>query len=141
MLQEFRHRVEILGLKNIHFIGFVSDAEREALFKKCYLAVFPSLYEPFGIVALEAMAYSKPTIVSNVGGLKSIIDHLHTGLLMSSNNSKSFIEQARIVLDNEELAIQLGESGKRMVDAMYSWQKIAEDTHRVFEKTVLQIRL
>ncbi len=141
MLQEFRHRVEMLGLKNIHFIGFVTDAEREALFKQCYLAVFPSLYEPFGIVALEAMAYSKPTIVSNVGGLKSIIHHLNTGLLMSSNNPKSFIEQATILLDNEELAIQLGESGKRMVEAMYSWKRIAEDTHRVFEETVLQIRL
>lgn len=141
MLQEFRHRVEILGLNNIYFIGFVTDAEREALFKRCYFAVFPSLYEPFGIVALEAMAYSKPTIVSNVGGLKSIIHHLQTGLLMSSNDPKSFIEQATILLDNEELAIQLGESGKELVEAMYSWKRIAEDTHRVFEETVLQIRL
>ncbi len=137
MLQEFRHRVERLGLKNIHFIGFVTDTEREALFRQCHLAVFPSLYEPFGIVALEAMAYSKPTIVSSVGGLKGIIHHLNTGLLMSSNSANSFIEQASVLLDNEELATRLGNDGKRMVEAMYSWKRIAEDTHRVYEETVL----
>lgn len=141
MLQEFRHRVEHLGLKNIYFIGYVTDIEREALFRQCYLAVFPSLYEPFGIVALESMAYSKPTIVSNVGGLKGIIHHLNTGLLMKSNHSNSLIEQATTLLDNEELAAKLGENGKKMVETMYSWKRIAEDTQRVYEETELQMKI
>lgn len=141
MLQEFRHRVEHLGLKHIHFIGYVSDIEREALFRQCFLAVFPSLYEPFGIVALESMAYSKPTIVSNVGGLKGIIHHLHTGLLMESNHSNSLLEQVTTLIDNEELAAKLGMNAKKTVEAMYSWNRIAEDTHRVYEETELQMKL
>jgi glycosyltransferase involved in cell wall biosynthesis len=141
MLHEFRNRVEQLGLKHIHFIGYVSDIEREALFSQCYLAVFPSLYEPFGIVALESMAYSKPTVVSNVGGLKGIIHHLQTGLLMESNRSNSLIEQVTTLLDNEELAARLGMNGKKTVEAMYSWNRIAEDTHRVYEETELQMKL
>jgi glycosyltransferase involved in cell wall biosynthesis len=141
MLREFRHRVEHLGLEHIHFIGYVSDIEREALFKQCYLAVFPSLYEPFGIVALESMTYSKPTIVSNVGGLKGIVDHLHTGLIMESNHSNSLLEQATTLLDNEELAARLGMNGRKTVETLYSWNRIAEDTKRVYEETELQMKL
>jgi len=140
LLSEFRQTVLKLGLRNISFIGFVKETEREALFKECYLSVFPSLYEPFGIVALEAMINGKPTIVSNVGGLKGIINHLETGLLMKANCKESFIEQAGYLLDNEDLARVMGEKGKKLMEAKYSWRRIAVETEREYNETLLQLR-
>jgi glycosyltransferase involved in cell wall biosynthesis len=60
---------------------------------------------------------------------------------MESNRSNSLIEQVTTLLDNEELAVRLGMNGKKTVEAMYSWNRIAEDTHRVYEETELQMKL
>jgi len=61
--------------------GFIADDDRDRLFKIADCAVFPSLYEPFGIVALEAMAAKCPVVVSEVGGLKDVVQHAGPGQL------------------------------------------------------------
>ena len=68
-LDYLMRRARELGVyERIYFTGFVDDAVRNNLYHVADVAVFPSLYEPFGIVALEAMAAQVPVVVSNVGG-------------------------------------------------------------------------
>ncbi|MGN7399647.1 glycosyltransferase family 4 protein [Cytobacillus praedii] len=136
MLADYRRRVKQLNLKNIFFVGFISEEIKIALYKICTLAVFPSRYEPFGIVALEAMQHGKPVIVSRTGGLQSIVEHGFTGLLMIPGDASSLIELASDLLENELEAERIGMNGKVMVEKKFSWQKIAEETIRVYKETL-----
>ncbi|MCQ6273695.1 glycosyltransferase family 4 protein [Bacillus sp. V3B] len=142
MLDEYRRKVDELQLTDtVFFIGFVDDNQRNKLFEHCDITVFPSLYEPFGIVALESMKANKPTIVSNTGGLKGIVQHLKTGLLMIPGSTDSLIEQIMRLLNDPNLAKQVGENGKRIVESLFSWNRVAEETKRVFEEVKINGKL
>lgn len=60
---------------SVSFTGFLDETDKSLLLHHADLCVFPSLYEPFGLVALEAMASGTPLIVSDTGGLSDIVDH------------------------------------------------------------------
>ncbi|GLB58201.1 glycosyltransferase family 4 protein [Cytobacillus sp. NCCP-133] len=142
MLEAYRKRIKELNLDDfIYFPGFINDMQRSALFNKCTFAVFPSYYEPFGIVALEAMISGKPAIVSNTGGLKGIVKHGFSGLFMIPGNSDSFAEQASYLLGNTDFGRTIGLNGKKVAESLFSWSRIAEETKRVFEETLISQKL
>ncbi|WP_080845092.1 glycosyltransferase [Cytobacillus gottheilii] len=139
MLEEYRKKVKECGLENVVFFpGFISDQQRAELFTICEMAVFPSIYEPFGIVALEAMTAGKPVIASNTGGLKGIVQHGSTGLLMNPNDHNSLIEQVSFLLDNREDARMLGVNGKQKAKSLFSWTRTAELTKRIYEEILIE---
>lgn len=72
--------------RSIDFLGFVSDEERDCLYSIVDVVIFPSLYEPFGIVALEAMAAGANVIASSVGGLAEVVHHKENGLTVLPND-------------------------------------------------------
>ncbi|MBT2687128.1 glycosyltransferase family 4 protein [Bacillus sp. ISL-47] len=142
MLEIYRKKVKESNLETfIHFPGFINDLQRSALFRKCTLAVFPSYYEPFGIVALEAMISGKPAVVSDTGGLKGIVKHGFSGLLMTPGDPSSFAEQAAYLLENADRANMIGANGKKVAESLFSWSRIAEETKRVFEETLISQKL
>ena len=73
----------------ISFLDFISDQKRDQLYQIVDAAVFPSLYEPFGIVAIEAMAWGCNVIASDVGGLSEVVHHLQDGLTIYPNDPDS----------------------------------------------------
>ncbi|HYK72332.1 MAG TPA: glycosyltransferase family 4 protein, partial [Pseudoneobacillus sp.] len=134
MFQEYEKLIKKHSLENtVYLIGFITDQQRNQLFEKCMMAIFPSRYEPFGIVALEAMKFSKPLIVSDTGGLRGINKHLETGLFMKPNNVESLVENIEMILNQPTLAEKMAENGKKLVDQFYSWQRVAEMTKRIYE--------
>ena len=81
MVDQLKQRAWELGVADkVILAGFISDPDRNRLLKVADAAIYPSLYEPFGIVALEAMAAKCPVIVSEVGGLKEVVKHDVTGV-------------------------------------------------------------
>jgi glycogen(starch) synthase len=142
MLESYRRQVRELNLdRQIVFIGFVNDEQRNALIAGCELAVVPSLYEPFGIVVLETMILGKPTIVSNTGGMKGIVKHLHTGLLMAPGDAQSMLEQIDYLIKHPQKAEEIGRQGRQIVSSLYGWKRIASETIRVMEDTMLNNRI
>ncbi|AIE60737.1 glycosyltransferase [Bacillus methanolicus] len=142
LLEEYRQKVKDYGLENfVYFIGFIQDEQRDALLTQCEAAVFPSLYEPFGIVALEAMSFGKPTIVSETGGLKGIIQPYKTGLFMDPGNSLSLLQQLHLILEDRQRALEIGENGRKVVESLFSWTRIAEETKRTFEDVLLSTKI
>ncbi|KAA9026297.1 glycosyltransferase family 4 protein [Niallia endozanthoxylica] len=140
MLEVYRRKVVEMQLTDtVRFIGFIDDDKRDALLELCEMAVFPSIYEPFGIVALEAMKAGKPTIVSNTGGLKGIVQHLETGLLIEPENSKNVAEQIMLLLENPEMAMEIGENGKKAIESQYNWKLAAAETVYLYNN-ILQNR-
>lgn len=135
MLEVYRRKVSEMNLTDtVQFIGFIEDDKRNRLLDLAEIAVFPSLYEPFGIVALEAMQAGKPTIVSNTGGLKGIVRHLETGILIEPANSDDIAAQITHLLMNPDLANDIGKNAKKAVQSQFSWNVAAVETRQLYNK-------
>ncbi|MGG3913420.1 glycosyltransferase [Rossellomorea vietnamensis] len=142
MLEQYRKAVIEEELSdNVSFIGYVSDRERNDYLKNCLAVIFPSLYEPFGIVALEAMAFRKGVVASNTGGLKSIVKHEQTGLLFEPNQEHSLYTQLISLIENPGKSEKLGELGFKMAQSMFSWDRIADQTIHVYDDVLLQSKV
>ncbi len=134
-LQEFRDLTASRGLSDrFYFTGFVPDDDRDRLYKVADVAVFPSLYEPFGIVALEAMAARVPVVVAETGGLTEVVTNHQTGLLVFPNNPNSLAWGVIHTLHNEEWAKARAENAYRMVREVYNWRRVARETLAVYER-------
>lgn len=124
-----------LGVSSkIYFTGFADDHTRNMLLAAGDVAVFPSLYEPFGIVALEAMAAKVPVIVSDTGGLSEVIDQEISGLKVHPNDVSGLADAIVRVLSNTALAGNLVEGAWKKVNSEYSWITIANDTAAVYHE-------
>lgn len=139
VMEELRARANALGLHNhVHFTGYIDDETRNALLHSASVAVFPSLYEPFGIVALEAMAARVPVVVSDTGGLSEIVEHGQDGLKCYPGNPTSLADQVIAVLQDRALAARLAENAYIKVNTRYSWQEIARQTMNVYRNVLNQ---
>ncbi len=120
----------------INFTGFVSEAEKETLIQASDLLVFPSRYEPFGIVALEALAWGKPVIVSDVGGFREVIVDGETGIRVQLN-PLALAEGIKFLIHNKMKAKNMGNKGKEVVKNMYSWQNITRKLLEVYNEVLI----
>lgn len=134
MSDELVNRAAQLGLsEHITFTGYADDDKRNRLLHAAEVAVFPSLYEPFGIVALEAMAAGTPVVVSDVGGLRDIVTHNHNGLKVYPDDAQSIAGQVMRILRNCNLAQQLRQTAKAEL-RRFDWHTIATGTRAVYEQ-------
>jgi glycosyltransferase involved in cell wall biosynthesis len=90
-------------IDNILILSNVSDEEVYSAFKHAELVVIPSIYEPFGIVALEAMYFGKPIIAFKVGGLKEIVKNKVNGVLVREKNFKELANAILKILGNPKM--------------------------------------
>ena len=117
--------IQQAGLEeNIQLVGFISDDTRDELYAVADVAIFPSRYEPFGIVALEAMAAGAPVVASNVGGLSEVVSHGHTGLL-AETNATALADAILDILHHPHQAAARAQRAQNVVRTQYSWETIA----------------
>lgn len=134
MLDSLRARVERMGISHrVWFMGYMSDEDLNKLFMVSDVAVFPSLYEPFGITAIEGMAAGTPIVVSDAGGLGEIVDHGYTGIKTYAGNSDSLAWGILELLYNPDYANAIRENAYNKVLNVFNWDKIAEDTINVYK--------
>jgi glycogen(starch) synthase len=128
-----RNKAVDLGIANrIYFTGYIDDRTRDFLYREADVAVFPSIYEPFGMVVLEAMAAMTPVVVADVGGLSEIVVHERNGLKFYTGNAGSLADNVLRLLHETELADRLAAAAKREISALYTWQEIARQTQLVY---------
>jgi glycosyltransferase involved in cell wall biosynthesis len=120
-----------LGHK-VLFTGFVDDETLRKLQKCANVSVVPSLFEPFGIVALEAMAAKSPVVVSDTGGLSEIVEHDVSGVKVYVNNPESLAWGITKVLANDDYANWLRTNAYKKIQEKYDWDKIAQQTKTVY---------
>jgi glycosyltransferase involved in cell wall biosynthesis len=126
-----------LGDKAI-FTGFIPDEDRDRLFRVADVACFPSLYEPFGIVALEAMAARVPVVASSVGGLADVVENHETGLTIYPDSVDSLVWGVLHTLDHPEWAAARVANAYRTVKQRYNWDVIAASTIEVYERVAAE---
>lgn len=136
-LQEFRDLTAQRGLaERFYFTGFISDEDRDRLYKVADVAVIPSLYEPFGIVALEAMAAKVPVVAADTGGMSEVITNHHTGLKVFPNNPSSLAWGILHTLHNPDWSEARVKNAYEMVVNSYNWRRIARQTIQTYERVV-----
>ncbi|MGZ4850225.1 MAG: glycosyltransferase family 4 protein, partial [Candidatus Bathyarchaeia archaeon] len=117
---------------------FIPEEERIRHYASCDLAVFPSHYEPFGIVALEAMAMEKPVVVGAVGvsGMREIViccGEEQCGFHVDQNNPSDIAWGVISALESPEIRKRLGKNGRKRVLAEFTWTRIAKKTVALYE--------
>jgi glycosyltransferase involved in cell wall biosynthesis len=117
----------------VMFTGFVDDETLRKLQKCADVSVVPSLFEPFGIVALEAMAAGSPVVVSDTGGLSEIVNHDVDGVKVYAGNPDSLAWGITRVLTDEGFANRLRTNAHKKVQEKYNWDAIAQQTKTVYE--------
>ncbi|GGW45785.1 glycogen synthase [Streptomyces caelestis] len=104
------------------------------------LFVCPSVYEPLGIVNLEAMACGTPVVASAVGGIPEVVDDGRTGLLVPAGDGfeAGLARAMDSVLSDPEAARRMGEAGRERAVGEFGWDAVARRTVRLYEKIVKQ---
>ena len=121
--------------------NFIPEKERILHYAACDVAVFPSHYEPFGIVALEAMSMEKPLVVgaSGVSGMREIVvccSEDQCGYHVDPNNPSDIAWGVMSALEDPEKRKWLGKNGRKRVLAEFTWSKIAQKTVELYETTI-----
>ncbi|RYG69083.1 glycosyltransferase family 1 protein [bacterium] len=123
------------GLEDrVTFAGFISGEPLHELYRIADVAVFPSLYEPFGIVALEAMAAGVPVVASDAGGLKEIVVHDATGTSTFAGDSSSLAWGIRRVLGDPVRAKRLAASASARLAVEFDWGRLADRTAALYAR-------
>ena len=124
-----------LGMeRHVYFAGFVPDADLMKIYSIIDVACFPSLYEPFGIVALEAMAAHVPVVVSDAGGLPEVVENNVTGLTTYAGSPNSLADGLLKLLHEPETARVMAAAAYDRVLTKFNWDTIATQTSATYER-------
>lgn len=133
-LQEAIHRLGLGG--RVHLAGFIDDETRNQLYSVADVAVFPSRYEPFGIVALEAMAAGIPVVAADGSGLGEVVVDGLTGLRATRNSHPALAEGILEVLRHPQQAAERARLAQTVARDRYNWDLIAEMTVEAYRSVL-----
>jgi glycogen synthase len=125
--------LEVWG-NRVQFTGFVSDEVRNRLYQIADVAIFPSIYEPFGIVALEAMALGVPVVTSNAGGLAEVVDSEETGVVVDAGSPDALAWGIVHVLEQPALSQCRADRAYAKAGSDFNWGVIADKTRAKYER-------
>ncbi len=132
--EELRRQANELGLmEHGTFLGWIGDDVLHSLYRIADVCVVPSIYEPFGLVALEAMASDCPCIVADTGGLREVVpDDGQVGLRFRARDPEALADVACKVLSDEALRSELIGEAREHVRG-FDWLDVAGQTEAVYE--------
>lgn len=111
-------------------LGWLEHAQAMQLYAKADICAVPSIWEePFGLVAIEAMAAARPVVAARVGGLQDIVHHGETGLLFARGDAAALAQALGQLLDRPEMRVRMGAQGRATVERQYDWAVIIRERY------------
>ncbi|HEY4332711.1 MAG TPA: glycosyltransferase family 4 protein [Ilumatobacteraceae bacterium] len=136
-LAELQTQIDMESLGDVvQLAGFMPDDELHAQLHRAGCAVIPSLYEPFGIVALESMAAGAPTVVARTGGLAEIVEGTGAGLLFEPGNHHDLADRIEDALTDAPAVELMQKKAAALLADLYTWDAIAVSTLSVYTRAV-----
>jgi D-inositol-3-phosphate glycosyltransferase len=120
----------------VHLLGQVDQADMPALLRSADVVLCTPRYEPFGIVPLEAMACGVPVVATAVGGLTDTVVDGVTGLHVPPGRHRAVRAAVRSLLNDDKRRIALAEAARNRVCTRYSWDRVATETVRAYDKAM-----
>jgi glycogen synthase len=138
---ELREQATQLGLDGYGtFLGWIGDDLLHSLYRIADLTVVPSIYEPFGLVALEAMASGCPCLVADTGGLREVVPNEDVGLRFRARDASSLASMAERLLTDDRLRDRLvAEASEHVLS--FDWADVARQVGAVYEELVRPVSL
>jgi starch synthase len=149
---EMRHKVDEVKTVNPHVVWIekmVTKKEAIQLYSSCRVFCCPSVYEPFGIINLEAMACHAPVVASATGGILEVVVDSETGYLVPFEQdpvtkfpsdpdefSRNLASRINELMADPEKARRFGDAGRRRVEAKFSWSAIADETIALYQRMI-----
>ncbi len=141
-LPELQTQIDVEGVSElIDLPGFLGDDQLRRLVHRAGCVVIPSLYEPFGVVALEALAAGAPLIVARTGGLAELIVDTDAGLTFEPGNPEDLAHVVEMVLRDAALAQHLTENARRLIETKYAWHAVAKSVVQVYDAAIAYRRV
>ncbi len=126
VLANIRNIIAERGMADrVSFTGYITDEMMAPTYRQAEMFVLPSLFEPFGMTAQEAMACGVPVVASKLGGIRDVITTGETGLLVDPSDAAEFAASMTRLLEDRRLHTAIGAAGQRSVAESYSWEAIA----------------
>lgn len=139
--EQFNIKVQKLHLENnVAYLGKKYGNEKKAEFEKADIFVFPTYFETFGIVNLEAMQFSLPIISTFEGGIPDVVEDGVTGFLVPQKDAAALADKLQILINNPELRSQMGTAGREKYEKEFTLATF-EDTLTSILNTVLKYRV
>lgn len=128
--------VDELNLNHsIHFVGEISPDNVYDLINTAAVIIVPSRYrEAFGLVALEASQMARPVVASNVGGLREVVVHGKTGLLVEKENAKAIADAIKCLIEHPDKTRQIGQKGRIRARSQFNWEKYIDNYDKLYKK-------
>ncbi|TMI56887.1 glycosyltransferase family 4 protein [Candidatus Bathyarchaeota archaeon] len=131
-----RSLAERLGIRDkVAFVGRVDRGVLVNEYRDADFLVLPSLFEPFGIVLLEAMATGLPVVASRVGGIPEIVEQGRTGILVEPGNARALADALTEICHDENLRIAMGAEA-RVRAAAFDWKTITPRILSVYHQAM-----
>jgi glycosyltransferase involved in cell wall biosynthesis len=132
--KNLRRKAKEVGAKVFFITQRVSEQVLADYYAACDVFVLPSLWEPFGIVLVEAMASAKPIVATNVGGIPEIVS-AKEGFLVPPKNTSALSQGIRFLLENPRKAKAMGVAGRKKALRKFTW----DETAKAYEKAYQQL--
>jgi glycosyltransferase involved in cell wall biosynthesis len=114
-------------------LGFKPHDELERYYERAAVVACPSHREGFGVVCAEAMAHGRPVVASDVGGLRDLVVHEETGLLVPPKDVEALRDALRRLLDDADLRRRYGEAGRARIAEHFTWKRFAAETLQAYD--------
>jgi glycosyltransferase involved in cell wall biosynthesis len=114
-------------------LGFKPHDELERYYERAAVVACPSRREGFGVVCAEAMAHGRPVVAGDVGGLRDLVAHEETGLLVPPGDVEALRTALRRLLEDEELRRRYGQAGRERIAEHFTWQRFGDATLQAYE--------
>lgn len=129
--REFKKQVEQQKITNILFTGFVSDKFLPVLYREAESYFFPSLYEGFGLPALEALQFGTPVVLARAGALPEIVGE--AGIFFDPKNVEEVVKKVKLIGENTALRERMILMGKKRIQD-FSWSRMATETYKEYHR-------
>lgn len=117
-------------------LGFLPHDELEPLYARAAVVACPSHREGFGVVCAEAMAHGRPVVAGDVGGLRDLVVHEETGLLVPPKDVEALSDALRRLLADRELRRRFGDAGRARIGEYFTWQRFGDETLRAYDDVI-----
>ncbi len=134
--KELEHQAAMLGLNEfVDFPGWINPDNVPQFINDSVMVVLPSRWrEPFALVALHAAQMARPVVAARVGGLPETVIHQQTGLLIEKENVQQLVEAITFLLENHEIAIKYGRSGRKRAADVFSMEQYINAYDDLYKK-------
>jgi glycosyltransferase involved in cell wall biosynthesis len=135
-LEQLTHELHVN--EAVEFLGSVDPQKIPELINQNTMVIMPSTYESFGLVAVQAAQMERPIVATNVGGLKEVILHGQTGLLVNNHDQNELTEKIFYLLENPEIAAEMGKNARKHVSQLFGFDRYINEYESLYSKLKFQ---